>query len=249
MGRRWLAIFMAAQCAWPPGWCAAHPAYLTAVEVNVEADGRFNAQLRFDTLAYTLNDTSARIGNEPMEALLAGPREELEETLTRAKGRLQRGFKIVTDTGDGTVDGIDFPDAVQVLAWRDEHQTVLPIVIPARLSGWLPPGSRTVACRFPSVLEQVILTVERPGEEAEAQAVEAGTTSTPLPVRLQEDAHGSTKQEPEAGTKAKRPVRAVGIISSGQLHQSPGLVISFCVLALLAALVWWARSKSLRPKA
>ena len=172
-------------CPWLRGEAGAHPAYLTAAQVTVEPDGSFQVSFRFDTLAYALNDTSARIGNEPMEALLNGPREELEQTLAKAGERLRRGCRIVTDAGDADLELVSFPDAAQVLAWRDEHPaTTLPVVIPARLSGRLPAGARTVACRFPSVLEQVILTVERPDEEPAAEAVQAGSVSAALPVRV-----------------------------------------------------------------
>lgn len=163
----------------------AHPAYLTAAEITVEADGSFHGQVRFDTLAYALNDTSARIGNAPMEALLAGPKAELEARLAGARARFQGAFRVVTDTGDAALDPIDFPTADPVLAWRDRARPVLPVVIPARVSGHLPPGTRTVAVRFPPALEQVILTIERPDEEPEAQPVPAGVVSRALSVSLE----------------------------------------------------------------
>ncbi len=169
----------------------AHPAYLTAALVSVEPDGSFHATVRFDTLAFILNDTSARIGNEPMEALLAGPRGELEARLAGAKERLRHGFRVVTGAGDAVVERLDFPGAEEVLAWRDTVKPVLPVVIPVTVSGHLPPQAQTVAARFPSVLEEVILTVERPGEEPYAEPVATGTVSTALPVTIKRARTGS----------------------------------------------------------
>lgn len=165
-----------------PGF--AHPAYLTAATITLERDGTFHGQVRFDTLAFVLNDTSARIGNAPMEELLAAPPEALTRQLAGAQKRFAHGFGVVTDAGNGVVESADFPDARRVLAWRDEMRPVLPVVLPIPVAGRVPQGAHTVAFRFPSVLEQVILTVERPDEEPVAEAVEAGKVSTPLVVRV-----------------------------------------------------------------
>ena len=162
----------------------AHPAFLTAAEITVEADGKFHGRAEFDTLAFVLNDTSARIGNEPMEELLTGPQEALAAQLADAKGRFLHGFQVTTDAGPGVVDELAFPQASEVIAWRDSRRSVLPVVIPVTMRGHLPAGARSLTVRFPSVLEQVILDVERLGEEPFLQPVEAGKESTPLPVRL-----------------------------------------------------------------
>ena len=174
----WCGVFLA------PLVGHAHPATLTSAEATVEADGRFQVTARFDTLAFALNDTSVRIGNAPMEELLAGPQAVLETRLTEAKGRFLHGFRVVTDRGPGRVDASDFPTAEQVLAWKASTTPVLPVVLPVRLSGRLPAGASTVAFRFPDVLEQVILTVERPGEEPLAEPVEPGAESTALPIKV-----------------------------------------------------------------
>lgn len=227
------------------GWgglavAAAHPAYLTAAQVTVKRDGQFTARFRFDLLAYALNDSSARIGNEPMEALLTGPRDELETTLDRAKGRLARGFRVVTDQGDGVVETTSFPDAEQVLAWRDHNQPVLPVILPVSLSGHLPPGARTVACRFPVVLDQVILTVERPGEEPEAEAIEAGKTSPPLPLRL--EASGRQPTSAANPSTANQPLPTALLTLDRQRAPGSDLWLAWTLLLLSGAVIvyaWW----------
>lgn len=162
----------------------AHPACLTAAVVTVEPTGEFRLTMQFDTLAYALNDTSARIGNEPMDALLTGPRAELEARLDAAKRRFGRGLTLTTDRGPAAVDRIDFPEANLVYAWRDEKKPVLPVVLSAEMRGRLPRGAGALTVRFPSVFDQVILTVERPGEEAAVEPLEAGMASTAWPLRL-----------------------------------------------------------------
>ena len=199
----WLAA--AAWCALAaPAAARAHQAAITAAEATVEADGRFRVVVQFDTLAFALNDTSARIGNEPMEELLDGPRAELAARLADSKVRFLHGFRVATDRGPGTVDGGEFPGADQVLAWKATNTPVLPVVLPVTLTGRLPAGAGTVAFRFPDVLEQVILTVARPGEEPSAEPVEAGEVSAALPLRTE------AAPLPMAGPQATPPPPATG---------------------------------------
>lgn len=200
------------------GWAApagtqAHPAALTSAEATVEADGRWRVTAHFDTLAFALNDTSARIGNAPMEALLAGPRATLEARLADARGRFVRGLRVDTDRGPGTVETTEFPTADQVLAWQATTTPVLPVTLPVKVTGRLPAGAARVACRFPDVLEQVILTVERPGEEPFAEPVEAGRLSTALPIKV------------AAGERVSVPgglARLGGYVRLGFRHILPG---------------------------
>ena len=135
-------------------------------------------------MAFALNDPSARIGTEPMEALLGGPREALEAALADAKGRFIHGFKVATDRGPGQLESIEFPDAAQVLTWRDTVKPMLPVVLPVNVTGRLPAGATWVTFQFAKVLTEVILTVEVPHDEPLADAVEAGAPSTPFPLAL-----------------------------------------------------------------
>lgn len=162
----------------------AHPTCLTAAIVTVEPTGEFQLTMQFDLLAYALNDTSARIGNEPMDALLAAPRADLEDRLAAAKRRFGRGLALTTDRGPAAVEAIEFPETEAVYKWRDEKKPVLPVVLPARMRGRLPPGAGTLTVRFPAIFDQVILTVERPGEEVTVEPVEAGLPSATWPLRL-----------------------------------------------------------------
>ncbi len=194
------------------GWAApvasqAHPAALTSAEATVEADGRFRMVIQFDTLAFALNDTSARIGNAPMEELLAGPRDALEARLTEARMRFLRGFRVTTDHGEGRVEASEFPGAAQVLDWKATTTPVLPVTLPVTLRGHLPSAAGTVAFRFPGVLEQVILTVERPGEEPLAEPVEAGMASTALSLKVPNLAPGTPGPEVVAPKPAEGPGR------------------------------------------
>ena len=233
---------------WMPVAGSAHPAYLTAATITVERDGTFHGEVRFDTLAFVLNDTSVRIGNEPMEELLTGPPETLATQLAGARERFAHGFRVETDAGNGAAESADFPDARQVLAWRDEMRPVLPVVLPIQVSGRVPTGAHTAAFRFPSVLEQVILTVERPDEEPVAEAVEAGKTSTPLPVRIvpaplvdQPDRKvGAIKAAAAASSTGARP----RLIAGSRRNAARDIGLAAVLLAGLATGYRWYHRRS-----
>jgi hypothetical protein len=138
----------------------------------------------FDILAFALNDTSARIGNEPMEALLNGPREVLATQLADSRVRFLRELVILADKGKATVESASFPSTDDVYQWRDTIHPTLPVVLEVNVAGHLPEGTRTVSVQFPPVLDQVVLIVESPGGEADAEPVESGGFSSQFPISL-----------------------------------------------------------------
>jgi len=188
----------------------AHPAFLTAARALVKADGSVRLTLSCDILAFALNDTSARIGNEPMEALLSGPRENLERCLADGRGRLLRGVKLITDRGESAPVSVEFPTAKDIDAWKQGGEPALPLVLEAKLTAALPPGAKSIALQFPEVLDRLILTVERPGEEGYSEPVDAGSVSTPLPIHLQ----GPAPAPPRSAASAKSPQPAISNLNS-----------------------------------
>ena len=164
--------------------CEGHPTYVTLANAVVQADGTCRISIEFDLLAFTLNDTSARIGNEPMEALLNAACDETDRVLRDASARFARGFSIVTDHGEITPRALRFPTTDDLLRWKSSGQPTLPVIIPVEVEARLPAGTRTVAFRFPGLLADIILTVERPSEDFFTEPVDAGKTSTVLSVHL-----------------------------------------------------------------
>ena len=167
-----------------PGALIAHQAFFTASAAHIGPDGAVTIRVRFDLLAYALNDTSARIGNEPMEELLNGPRALLEKRLMEARERFLHGVSIMTDAGNCAPGSIEFPDADAVDAYKLSASTLLPVVMEAKLIGRLPTGAKSVAFRFPNVLDLLVLSVERPGEDDYVEPLEPGAVSSQLPVHL-----------------------------------------------------------------
>ena len=182
----------------------AHPAYLTSADATVERDGRFHVVLRFDLLAFALNDTSERMPDAPMNALLDGPRADLEHRLTEARGRFSRHFHVSADGAETAIGELKFPTADDALAWKAAGRVPrLPVILGVEARGRLPVRARSVAFRFPEIIGTVVLTVERPGREPYTEPVEPGAVSTILPLAL-----GPGDRVPAA--TAESALRAVG---------------------------------------
>jgi hypothetical protein len=183
----WIAIFALLVCCGAASICAAHPAMYVSANVKVNRDGTFRIHARFDVLAFALNDTPARIDDSSMNELLDGPREDLDAALIDARDRLLHGVTIRCD--DSTIiraSSIQFPTVADVYRWRDANvQPRLPVIQEATLDGSIPPAARAIAIKFPEVLGTLVLTVERPAEEAYAEPLEGGRFSSTLPVHLQ----------------------------------------------------------------
>lgn len=187
-GTRWSAVMRRGAVlllATVAGRLAAHPAYLTSATATVGRDGRFCVTVRFDALAFALNDSSDRMPDEPMNALLDGPRAELERRMDEARGHFARHFRVAADGQEVAVAQLRFPGADEVLAWKAEQRRPrLPVLLSAEVSGRLPAGTGRVAFTFPEIIGTIVLTVERPGEEAWTEPLEPGATSRELPVVL-----------------------------------------------------------------
>jgi hypothetical protein len=119
-----------------------------------------------------------------MEALLAGPRAEMEKKLGAAKTQFQKDLVVATDRGEVHIDKFQFPVAGEVYAWQKRMDPVLPVTLEARLVGSLPAGATWVTFRFPGILDTMVLQVNLPDTEPGGESVEPGATSTRMPVHI-----------------------------------------------------------------
>jgi hypothetical protein len=177
--------------AGPVRVCCAHPARLVAASANIERDGRFRVLVKFDLLAYVLNDTPARIDDASMNALLDGPDDALDARLRDAGERMLHGTLVLCDPAPTPTQRIVRGQAVHVPTVADVHRLRdsgvvprLPVMGEVSVEGRIPDDATSVAFRFPEVLGPVVLTVERPGEEPCSEPIEAGCTSSSYAIHL-----------------------------------------------------------------
>ncbi len=148
---------------------AAHPALATVVNVRlVSSDGGplVEAVVTHDALAYALNDTSTRVTDPQMYALLDGPRGELAAALQDGRERFVAGFRILADGKALPLQLIESPTVDRIDDWlRMAPTKPLPCKMDFVVRATLPPGARSMRVRAPEVLDNVMLSVTLPGHE------------------------------------------------------------------------------------
>jgi hypothetical protein len=190
-----------------PDVARAHPAMIAAANATFGRDGRVHITLTFDALAYALNDTPQRISNEPMDQLLDGPASELEAALADAKDRFEHSFAISADGKPIPISSMKFPGTADVTAWkRSAGSARLPVMLECSVDAQIPSATRSVVFRFPEVLGQLVLTVQRPRSEATSFALEAGMASPAVAIDLPQDGGKPTSSQPERFAAAARYV-------------------------------------------
>lgn len=170
---------------------AAHPTLSSVALVKVGADGRVRITLIHDSLAYALNDTSARVSDPEMYALLAGPETELEAALKDGRERMESGFRLVADGAPVAFRIAEAPNIEGVRKWKAENPgRQLPVKLEFVIEADLPRGAARMSVRFPGVLSDVLLSVDRPGLEPAVLPLSPGEVSPGIDVRMATGAGG-----------------------------------------------------------
>src|SRR5690606_23224740 len=112
--------------------------------------GSVTVAITHDALAYALNDTSQRILDEYMYALLDAPRAEIEATLQDARERFLAGFRITVDGQRLPLTLLHSPTIEMIDQWRIDNPAMrLPIKSTFEASAQIPPAGRRITFRAP----------------------------------------------------------------------------------------------------
>lgn len=167
---------------------SAHPALGTVVSVDITRDGqeaRINVYVTHDALAYALNDTSVRVTDSQMYALLEGPIEELEATLRDGRERFVGGYTILADGVPLQINLYRSPDLGTIKQWKKDNPSLrLPLKLAFEFDAIIPTGTVYITLRTPSVLGELILGISRTGVEPIYFPLAAGETSPNLDVSM-----------------------------------------------------------------
>jgi hypothetical protein len=195
---------MLAACAltFLPCLALAHPANIPVARAKVQVDGSIELTITFDILAFVLDQTPQIVLDAPMNALLDGPRADLQDRLTSSQKRFMEGLVVGDEATPGIVDSVDFPTAGDIHKVVDGGQTPrLPVMMTAIIKCHLKPGVHKVSFRFAEVLGTVVLTTEFPYKEPISDSIEPGDASNPLEI--------PTQAEVDALAASMNPSKAV----------------------------------------
>jgi hypothetical protein len=169
----------------------AHPPLSTIASVKVEQGGHLTLTLSHDSLAFALGDTSQAIGDEAMYALLHGPDVDLAAAYQDGRERFSRQLQISADGSPLAFQLVDSPTLEKARQWQVENvRERLPLKLEFVASAELPTGTRSVVLTFPLILDQVVMSVERPGLEPLIVPVSPGEASPEIDVRMATGAAG-----------------------------------------------------------
>jgi len=159
-----------------------------------------------DALAYALNDTSARVTDPQMYALLEGPRADLGAALQDGRERFQAGFKVFADGELIDLEIVRAPSLDLMDRWLEDNPSRrLPVKLDFIARTGIPVGARTVSFRAPAVFGQVILGVARQGHETSFMPLEPGETSPTYDVSVVTAPPDGAGTPPPAAHAASEP--------------------------------------------
>ena len=182
-------------CAFLSSTWAMHPAGIALAKASVDVNGNIELKLRYDLLAFALEQTSAEVSDPPMNALLDGPQENLQKRMDESSARLRDSLKITSELGDGSIDSISYPSAADIRSYSAAVGPVrLPVMLTVRVKAHLPKGARRLSVRFPDILGTLVYTAEFPYQEPISEPVEAGNASRFLSLSTAEEVRNSQMQ-------------------------------------------------------
>lgn len=184
-----LSVVLRGESAW------AHPPGLSAAFAHIDEDGVVELQLHFDVPAFVLGKASGEISEKDVAELLVLPPERLENQLREAAARCV--IRIQTDRGELPFTMKVFPAADALLEWH-RSGSPLPIMLDAEFEAKLPPGTRQIVFWFPSIIDGLVLTVERPFEKEWMEGLDANGASAPLTIQSSDKTQ--TVQPAQAGS-------------------------------------------------
>jgi hypothetical protein len=190
--------------------CAGHPGFPASANVQVDAAGEVVMHVRHDALALALNETPANIGDWPMLELLHGPREGLIRALDKGRERFSSMTQVNADGRPVELQVSDWPriEAIDAAASGGDRIR-LPLMLDFVAQGRLPAGAKSMTLRFPEVMGEVVLIVERPGMEPFSLPLRAGEESPAIALSAASgaDAPGaqSASSNDEERDSAARP--------------------------------------------
>lgn len=182
---RWLCLIATALLGILASRAAGHPTFSTSAVIKISPDGSVSISVRHDALAFALNDTSSNVSDAPMYELLNGSDQTMTGAFAEARNRFSRLFMLTADGKRVETRIVSFPTVEAVRTWqRDFPDRRLPVKMDIDAAAQLPLNSRGLSFRFPEVLGEIIVTIDRPGREPETLPMRPGETSPVYDVAL-----------------------------------------------------------------
>ena len=227
----------------------AHPGFSATALVKIEASGQFSLKLRHDALAFALDDTPANISDQPMYEFLAASQTVQAETFDAGRERFQSLFVLLADDTRVEIELLESPTAAALQDWKQSHRDrALPVKLDFTARATLPKAVNALTFRFPEVLGDVLVTVDRPNVEPVGFPLRPGEQSPSIELSsLQPGGPGASDAKTQTVSQSSLSVGAVAkryvalgfthIITKGSDHALFVLGL-FLLSPRIKALLW-----------
>lgn len=169
----------------PLAFARFHPPVPTVATVAIDADRIVTITILHDALAYALNDTSKRIGDPLMYALLNGPPQHITAACDDARQRFAISTKLFADGSAIPVQVTQSPTLDSINEWKADHPDLrLPCKMDATLRARLPDHAHAFTVRFSEILSDVVVVIDRPDLDAVTIPLAPAETSPDIDVSM-----------------------------------------------------------------
>jgi hypothetical protein len=181
-----------------------HPAVSAVAMVQVREGGGLSIAIVHDTLAYVLNDTSSRVSDAQMLALLDSPEPTLDAALTDARSRFEHSFTLEADGKPLPYIVKEAPDLPGIKQWLIENPgRPLPCKLEYYLEGQLPLTCRSLRLKLPAVMGDMVVNFDHIGREPVFVPAPAGEWSPAFDISL-----GAAQPSQEQAEEQSQPPHA-----------------------------------------
>lgn len=224
----------------------AHPASLPSVQAKVDRSGRLEIQVHFDLVAFALGQAHPHVGDHATDHFLGAPDDVINDVLADARIRFTDTLRVVCGETEASIDTIIFPTIQDVREIQESLATRHPsFMVDATILGSVPESAEQIAFGFSPSLNQLVLTVDRPGEAFHVEAIEPGNMSSTLALDLQApwpsklannvpmDYPAMPAANPSSGETAPNGYSLTGVLTS-----STGIASVIICAAIVVVFAW-----------
>ena len=192
---------------------AAHSASSASAEAKVDREGRFKLRVHFDLIAFVSHQSGSHSSHDTTDRFFEASDAAIDGVLIDAKARFIDALRVTCGDVEASIETVVFPTVQEA---REIHQSTNKphhsLMVDVTVLGRVPESAEQIAFGFPAAFDQLVLTVDRPGEAFHVEALEHGSMSStltlhldaPLPSKLKTDASmtvvPSLEQEPSSSS-------------------------------------------------
>ena len=224
----------------------AHSASFASAEAKIDRSGQLELKVRFDLLAFVLHQSPSHSSHAATDRFFTASDETIGDILIEAKTRFSDALRVRCGDATASIFEVEFP-MVQDLReiQRRSNNSHHSLMVDVTVHGRVPESAEQVAFGFSSSFDQLVLTVDRPGEAFHVESLDPGGMSStltlnmdaPLPPKLAGDAAMMSSEPLIADPELKQNLPDHYSLTSMLIHPV-GIVSTIICVTIMTMLIW-----------